>query len=179
MKKLIIFLLILIPSTLFAQTVYFGNISKKTSVGLGIEGNNVILSVMELNKSKKFDDFNIRFFDMDGQLISLEMVEDTIYHLDLEKTFAHQKDYKLDLRNYNRLKLNLNSQSYVIIDGVEYNGAAFVGVLRSLEQEQSMFNRGMLPNISKISIYSWNRNIQMMRFKHPQSKGFRYIRKGM
>lgn len=169
----------LIPSTLFAQTVYFGNISKKTSVGLGITGNDVTLSLMEINKSKKFDSFELKLYDMNGLPISINMVEDTIYHLDLDKTYAHQKDYKLDYREYNILKLTLDSQSYAIIDGTMYNGAALVGILRSLEKEQNLFLSGKLPNVNKISLWSWNKGVEMMRFKHPQmiGKGFRYIRR--
>ena len=167
----------LIPSTLFAQTVYFGNISKKTSVGLGIEGSNVILSLMEINKSKKFDDFELKLYDMNGTPVKINMVEDTIYHLDLDKTYAHQKDYKLDYREYNILKLTLDSQSYAIIDGTMYNGAALIGVLRSLEREQNLFLNGKLPNVSKVSIWNWNKGMEMMRFRHPNVKGFRYIRR--
>ena len=58
------FLITLFSLTSIAQTVYFGSISKKTSVGLGINGNNVILSIMEINKSKKFDSFELRLYDM-------------------------------------------------------------------------------------------------------------------
>ena len=176
MKKLIIFLLILIPSALFAQTVYFGNISKKTSVGLGIEGNNVILSIMEINKSKKFDSFELRLYDMNRDKIITNILEDTIYHLDLDKTYAHQKDFKLSLRDYTNLKMVLDSQSYVIINGNEYNGSAFVGILLNLEKEQKLFNNRQLYNIRNITLWNWNRRIEMMRFKIPNNKRFRYIR---
>lgn len=89
MRKILIFLVTLFSLTSIAQTVYFGSISKKTSVGLGINGNNVILSIMEINKSKKFDSFELRLYDMNRDKITTNMLEDTIYHLDLDKTYAH------------------------------------------------------------------------------------------
>ena len=42
MRKILTFLVTLFSLTSIAQTVYFGSISKKTSVGLGINGNNVM-----------------------------------------------------------------------------------------------------------------------------------------
>jgi hypothetical protein len=167
----------LIPSTLSAQTVYFGNISNKTSVGLGIDGNVVTLSLMEINKSKNFDSFDLRLYDMNGQSLDISMAKDTLYHLDLDKKYAHQQDYKLSMRDYLNLKASLNSQSYVKINGDSYNGAAFTGILRSLEYEQRSFLSGNLMNVRKVSIWSWQRGLQFMRFKG-EAKGFRYIRKG-
>ena len=176
MRKILTFLITLFSLTSIAQTVYFGSISKKTSVGLGINGNNVILSIMEINKSKKFDSFELRLYDMNRDKITTNMLEDTIYHLDLDKTYAHQKDFKLSLRDYINLKKVLDSQSYVIINGNEYNGSAFVGILLSLEKEQKLFNNRQLYNIRNITLWNWNRRIEMMRFKIPNNRRFRYIR---
>ena len=184
MKKFILSIVALFFTlTLLAQktvnnTVYFGNVSKKTSVGLGIYGNDVTLSLMEIVKSKNYDDFELRLYDMNGQPIEIEMKEDTIYHLELDKTYAHQKDFKMNMRDYVKLKMALDSQSYVIINGLRYNGAAFTGILKSLETEQNLFLTGLLPNIRNVSIWTWQRGVEMMRFKHPQSKNFRYIRRG-
>lgn len=182
MKKLLVLAFIaLVSLTLSAQsTVYFGALSKKTSVGLGIDKGVVTLSLMEINKSKKFDSFSLRLYDMNGENLEFVMEEDTIYHLDMEKTWAHQKDYHMTYPEYNRLKLTLDSQSEVVIDGSRYNGAALVGILRSLEHEQTLFNDRQLPDIRKISVWTWQQQrggMAMMRFRHPQAKGFRYVRR--
>lgn len=184
MRKILFSLLaMLFTLTMSAQsngTVYFGNIDKRTSVGLGINGNDVTLSIMEVNKSKSFDKFEILFYDMDGRKVEYNMKEDTIYHLDLDKSYAHQKDYKMDFMTYNNILKALDSQSYVIIDGTMCNGAAFAGVLRSLQTEQNLFLQGKLQGVTKVSLWSWQQGgMGMMRFRHPmipRNRGFRYVR---
>ena len=159
--------------------VYFGNIDKKTSVGLGMNGNNVTLSVMEINKSKSFDKFELSFYDMDGNKKEYGLKADTVYHLNIDKSYAHQQDYKMDFRTYNEILKALGSQSYVTVNGKEFNGAALAGVLRSLQTEQSLFFGGRLQGVTKVSLWSWTQGVDMMRFRHPmipRGNGFRYIR---
>lgn len=182
MKKFLIFSLMALFSLMASaqNTVYFGNIDKKTSVGLGINANSVTLSLMEISKSKNYKDFSLSFYNMNGEKMNVDLKKDTLYHLDLEKTFAHQQDYTMSMRDYQTLLRGMDSQSYVEINGKEYNGAAFAGVLRSLETEQNLFLKGNMPNIRNISLWSWQNNTMgMLRFRHPQlpkNRGFRYIR---
>ena len=164
------------------STVYFGNISKKTSIGLGFDGPTAILSIMETNKKKSFEKYELSMFDMDGEQMNISMEVDTIYDLKLDKTYAHQKDFKMSVGEYQKLKRLLGSQSTVRINGSDYNGASIVGVLNSLETEQRLFLAGKLPNIDRVSLWSWGRsggrpNVEFMRFVHPNvMQGFRYIR---
>lgn len=177
MKKTLLILAAMIVSlTLSAQStfVYYGHLSKNTSLGFGLNGNDVILSLMEVNKSRNFDSFCLKIY-VDGESY---MKEDTIYHLELGgRKVAHQKDYKMTLEDYNRLKRILNYQAQVMVNGELINGAKFTGVLRVLEVEQKLFMRGKMQNVRKVSIWNWNhRSVEMMRFKLPNVKDFRYVR---
>ena len=183
MKKILFILLTLIPTLAFAQsTVYFGNISKKTSIGLGLDKATAIISIMETNKKKTFDDYELVMYNMDGEALAFSMEVDTIYDLKIDKTYAHQKDYKMSIMDYQKLKRALDSQSTVKINGNVYNGASIVGLLNSLETEQRLFLAGKLQNVNRVSLWSWGRNgnrpnVEFMRFVHPQAQqGFRYIR---
>lgn len=184
MKKIFILLFVATFALLAnaQSTVYFGNISKKTSIGLGFDGPTAILSVMETNKKKSFDKYELSMFNMDGEQLNVSMEVDTIYDLKLDKTYAHQKDFKMSIGEYQKLKRLLGSQSTVRVNGSEYNGASIVGILNSLEAEQKLFLAGKLPNIDRVSLWSWGRsgnrpNVEFMRFVHPNvMHGFRYIR---
>ena len=183
MRKVLFIFAMLSCMMAFAQpsknnTVYFGNVSKTTSVGLGINGNEVTLSLMEISKKNDFKKFAIKFYNMDGDPIAIQIKEDTIYHLELgKKEYAHQQDYKLTRSEYNKMKIDLGSQTTVVINGTEYNGAAFSGVLNSLELEQARFHNGQLGGLRSVSLWSWSqRGVEMMRFRQQGNRNFRYIR---
>ena len=188
-KRFVSFILMMVlPLLAWCQTtVYFGSVSKNTSVGLGIEAEDVIVSVMETTKSKKFDDFQLLFYDMNGDKMEVQLVADTLYHLDLEKQWAHQKDYKMKKLDYYKLKASLGSQTYVKVDGEVVNGAAFAGILNSLEAEQRMFVNREMSGLKNLSVWSWtgNNRMAMVRFRHPNvpsgakfRNNFRYVRMG-
>ena len=180
MKKLLFLALSLLPIGMLAQsTVYFGNLSKTTSIGFGSEENDVIISIMEMKKSKEYDGFELVIYGLDNEKQYFEMKEDTVYHLKIDKTYAHQKDFKLSRKEYGKLLSSLGSQTYAKINGDTYNGAAVAGVLRSLEVEQGRFRLGQLSGVQNVSIWNWNAGVEMMRFRHaqlPRNREFRYIR---
>ena len=204
MKKLILLFTVLLSSIITkaqTTTVYFGNLDSKVSVGVGIPKGmspNVILSIMQIDKSKNFDEseFSFKCVNGDGEDININLEIDTIYHLDMDKSYSHQLDYKISRMDYGKMcQLLNNTSTTVYVNNVEYTGAAFVGILRALEHEQTMMFSGMPRTFQNMTIWNWpgrnigdnNRripNIEFMRFRNPnlrekdKSKNdFRYIRR--
>ena len=187
MKKVIWFFMFLFFCTLNIDaqknTVYFGNVNDKISIGVGMPydlRNNITFSIMQLDKSKSFDDFTFKCVDNDGKDINIDLKVDTIYHLDIDKVYAHQIDYTLTGKEYFDLCRNLNNVSTVVyINGYEYNGAAFVGIIRALEHEQRTLFNGRPQEFRNMTMWHWpgHRHIEFMRFRNPNNKrDFRYIR---
>ena len=186
MKKISLLLLALglMISAQAQTTVYFGNLDGKVSVGVGIPvlpSPYVTLSIMQIDKSKNFEDFRLKAVNMEGEEIELKGLEpDTIYHLDMDKSYSHQLDYKVTRLEYGRLCQVLNNTSTTVyVNNVEYTGAAFVGILRALEHEQTMMFSGRPKNFQNMTLWSWGR-VEFMRFRTPdmkKGKDFRYIRR--
>lgn len=171
-------------------TVYFGNLDSKVSVGVGVPKGltpTVTLSIMQIDKSKNFSDFSFKCINADGEDIKFNFEVDTIYHLDMDKSYSHQIDYKVSRPEYGKMCQTLNNTSTTVyVNNVEYTGAAFVGILRALEHEQTIMFSGMPRTFQNMTIWNWpNRNIEIMRFRRPSATGrdnkgkndFRYIRR--
>ena len=189
--KRILFLLAGFIVTLFtnAQTVYFGNLSEDLGVGLGMPqgfSQTVILSIMQVDNNKNFDNFSLNLKDINGKELKYNLVQDTIYHLNVDNTYNHQLDFKISLQEYHKMCNELALRSTVIINGEEYNGAAFVGILRALEAEQNVFGP---QNFKNVTMWNWQSinftkpnpiitNMQFMRFRIVKGpKEFRFIRR--
>lgn len=186
--KRIFLLFCLVFMTLCANAqnfVYFGNLDNKLSVGVGIQkfNPNVTFSIMEIDKHKSFDDFSFKCVNADGEDLAFTYEVDTIIHLDMDKNYAHQIDYTFNIMEYRKMCKDLNNvQTLVYINDVEYNGAAFVGILRALEQEQNVMFSGAPNNFKDMTFWNWQRqnmhNIEFMRFRNPNNKrNFRYVRR--
>ena len=146
------------------DAVYFGSISNQVSIGvskiLDIR-KDVTFSIMQMTKSKNFSSFTISAYDKDGNEVKLNLKEDTIYHMQMDKKlYAHQQDYTISALDYQRMQRVLNdTQSLVYVNGIEYNGLAFVSILTSL---QNGFEQ-MLP---------WGRGIQARVWGNPENNMF-------
>lgn len=191
MRKLLFLICFTIVSTINAQTVYFGNLSEDLGIGLGMPqgfSQTVIISIMQIDKNKTFEDFDFKINDINGVELNYNLVQDTIYHLNIDNTYNHQLDFKTTLQEYNRMCNELVLRSTVIINGEEYNGAAFVGVLRALEAEQNVLFKSP-QDFKNVRMWNWQNinftrpnpiitNMQFMRFRMVKgSKEFRFIRK--
>lgn len=193
-KKTLLLLLMMITITANAQTtVYFGNLSDDVGVGVGIPQGfspNITLSIMQLDRSKTFDDFSLKFINADGKEVNYNLQVDTVYHLNVEGIYYHQLDYTIDRMNYTKMCRELNSRTSVLVNDKEFNGAAFIGVVRSLETEQNSLFAGGPQNLRNVTMWNWQQiniapqgpptmtNIQLMRFRMPKGpRDFRFMRK--
>lgn len=117
--------------------VYFGNLNETISIGVSRmirPQGSLTFSIMQMSKSKNFDSFSFRAEDKDGEPVLVTLQPDTIYHLKMDKEYAHQQDYAIKTMDYISLCKVLNdTQATVYINGLSYNGAAFVAVLASLQ----------------------------------------------
>ena len=194
LKKALLVLLLMIGLTANAQTtVYFGNLTDDIGVGVGIPQGfspNITLSIMQLDRSKTFEDFSLKFLDADGNETNYQLQVDTVYHLNVEGVYYHQLDYTIDRRNYAKMCRDLNSRTTVLVNNKEFNGAAFIGVVRSLETEQNSLFAGGPQNLRNVTMWNWQQiniapqgpptmtNIQLMRFRMPKGpRDFRFMRK--
>lgn len=167
-------------------TVYFGNLDKQVSVGVGMPvgvgfvNQNVTFSIMQISKSKNFDEFSFRCVNSDGEDIDFNLTIDTIYHLDIDQSYAHQVDYQMNRMDYANMCMRLNNTTTLVyINNVEYIGAAFVGILRALESEQNTMFSGRPTNIRNMTMWNWpTQNVEFMRFNNPENRrDMRYIRR--
>ena len=151
MRRLLnLIIAIALSLTAMAQgTVYFGNINDKLSIGtsrLLSPNEPLTFSIMQMSKSKNFNNFSISATDMDGNDIPLNLVPDTTYHMKMDSEYAHQQDYRISTMEYIKLQTILkDTQVVVYINGVPYNGAAFVGILASLQSMHTNFHPGGMP----------------------------------
>lgn len=190
MKRIIFLLGFIIALSVNAQTVYFGNLTDKLGIGLGMPqgfSQTVIISIMQTDKDKNFNDFSLKIKDINGEELKYDLIQDTIYHLDIDKTYNHQLDFKTTVKEYNRMCNEIALRATVIINGKKYNGAAFVGILRALEAEQNALFRSP-QDLKNVTMWNWQSinfrpnpiiiNTQFMRFRIMKGpKEFRFIRK--
>ena len=189
MKKILLLFSLIAALTANAQTVYFGNLSEKLGIGLGMPqgfSQTVIISIMQIDREKDFDDFSFKIQNINGEELKYNLVQDTIYHLNVDNTYNHQLDFKTSLQEYHKMCNELALRAIVTINGEEYNGAAFVGVLRALEAEQNVFGP---QNFKNVTMWNWQSinftkpnpiitNMQFMRFRIVKGpKEFRFIRR--
>ena len=188
---LVVALLFCSMSMTAQTTVYFGNLDKKVSVGVGIPrgfNQDVTFSIMQISKAKEFNDFSFKWVNRDGlEILNVEMELDTIYHLEIDGSYAHQIDYKISRIDYMRLCGEMNNiTTTVYVNNVEYTGAAFVGILRALEAEQNQMFSGAPMNVRNMTMWNFPApstrpnmpSIEFMRFPNPNNRrDFRYIRR--
>lgn len=190
---LVVSLLFCSMSTTAQTTVYFGNLDKKVSVGVGMPrgfNQDVTLSIMQISKGKEFNNFSLSCVNRDGlELVgpvTFNMQLDTLYHLEIDDSYAHQIDYTMSRMDYMKMCNELNNSSTIVyINNVERTGAEFVGLLRSLEAEQNQMFSGAPMNFRNMTMWNFRipgrpnmPNVEMMRFPSPNNRrDFRYIRR--
>ena len=181
---LVVSLMMCSMNTSAQTTVYFGNLDNKVSVGVGMPvgftNQNVTFSIMQISKSKNFDEFSFRCVNANGDDLNFNLKVDTVYHLDIDNSYAHQIDYTLNRMDYSKMCMELNSTTTIVyINNVEYVGAAFVGILRALESEQNMMFSGRPNNFRNMTMWNWpTQNVEFMRFNNPANRrDTRYIRR--
>ena len=190
---LVVSLLFCSMSTTAQTTVYFGNLDKKVSVGIGMPrgfNQNVTFSIMQISKAKEFNTFSITYVNRDGLEMLIPMELDTVYHLEIDGSYAHQIDYTMSRMEYMKMCSELNNTTTTIyVNNVEYTGAAFVGILRALEAEQNQMFSGAPMNVRNMTMWNFPApsapgtrpnmpNIEFMRFNNPNNRrDFRYIRR--
>ena len=191
---LVVALLFCSMSMTAQTTVYFGNLDKKVSVGVGMPrgfNQNVTFSIMQISKAKEFNTFSLSCVNRDGlELVgpvTFNMQLDTLYHLEIDGSYAHQIDYTMSRMDYMKMCSELNNTTTTVyVNNVEYTGAAFVGILRALEAEQNQMFSGAPMNVRNMTMWNFPSpttrpnipNIELMRFPNPNNRrDFRYIRR--
>ena len=183
MSRLIFLLAFAISVCSNAQTVYFDNLSKSLSVGLGYsqpkfgEIQQVTFAIMQESKNKKFDDFSIKFINENGDeyLKDVKLELDTIFHFTDDDLKLHECDYTMSRFDLEKIYRQVGIRDIVIINGQEIGGSAFIGVLRGIEDEI----RTPFSGFNNVQMWNWgNRNIQLMRFPGPGGRrDFRFMRR--